>query len=62
MPEDHLDINRRKEGKCRFFAWNEAFSVGVREIDEQRRRLLELINSLHRVMMEDDENRVFGGG
>ena len=38
-------------------AWNETFILGVPEMDEQHRELLDLINSLHRVMMGDDDSR-----
>ncbi len=31
--------------------WNESFSVGVAEIDEQHRRWIELINKLHDALM-----------
>ena len=39
------------------FTWNETFSLGVPEMDEQHRGLVDLINSLHRVMMGDDDTR-----
>ena len=32
--------------------WNESFSVGVAEIDEQHRRWIELINKLHDAIMD----------
>lgn len=33
------------------FVWGTEFSVGVREIDEQHLRLVELINQLHEAML-----------
>lgn len=32
--------------------WNESFSVGVAEIDEQHRRWIDLINKLHDAIMD----------
>ena len=35
-----------------FFTWTDDMSVSVREIDDQHRRLVQMMNSLHRAMVE----------
>ena len=35
----------------RYFEWSDALSVGVREIDAQHRKLVEMINSLNEAML-----------
>lgn len=41
-------------------AWNESLSVGVREIDEQHRKLVQLINGLHDHMVAGDAREIMG--
>ncbi len=40
----------RRKGE--FFTWTDELSVNVREIDAQHRKLVEMINSLHRALVE----------
>jgi hemerythrin len=40
------------------FTLNETLSLGVPEMDEQHRVLVDLINSLHRVMMGEDSRHL----
>jgi hemerythrin len=35
------------------FAWDDKYLVGIREIDEQHRRLVRMINDLHEAMVAD---------
>jgi hemerythrin len=42
-----------------FFEWNSIYSVNVREVDQQHRRLIDLINELHEAMTEDCEQHTF---
>jgi hemerythrin len=37
-------------GKPDFFEWNSSYSIDVTEVDQQHRRLIELINQLHDAM------------
>jgi len=41
-----------KFGMDEFIIWNDNYSVGVKEIDDQHKQLFELINQTHRVMTE----------
>ncbi len=41
-------------------AWNDTLSVGVREIDEQHRKLVQLINGLHDHMVAGDAREIMG--
>mgnify|MGYP002713064517 CR=1 FL=1 len=50
LDEAAIDETRRKERHDVLFAWDESFSVGVEEVDRQHRRLVDLINELHREM------------
>ncbi|MCP4702464.1 MAG: bacteriohemerythrin [Gammaproteobacteria bacterium] len=40
--------------------WNERYSVGVREIDEQHKRLIGFINELHEAMRSGGSKEVLG--
>ena len=40
--------------------WKEAYSVGIAEIDQQHRRLIDLINSLHDAMTKGQAKGVLG--
>jgi len=39
------------EEPVRYFEWTEALSVGVREIDAQHRKLVEMVNALNEAML-----------
>lgn len=41
--------------------WDDSFSVGVKEIDRQHMRLMELVNALHEAMRSGKGNDVMGG-
>jgi hemerythrin len=41
-------------------AWNEAFAVGIKKIDDQHKGLIEFINSLHDAMKAGKGNNVIG--
>lgn len=41
--------------------WNDSFSVGIREIDTQHKRLIDLINQLYRGIMLEQGDEVIGG-
>jgi len=40
--------------------WNERLSVGVAEIDEQHKGLIDLINTLHEAMLKGQPDEVLG--
>ncbi len=40
-----------------FFEWDNSLSVGVREIDNQHRQLIDMINMLHETSSPGDRNR-----
>ena len=42
------------------FSWNETYSVNVKEIDEQHKRLFALISELHEAMMKGQGKQVLG--
>ncbi len=44
-----------------FMNWSDEFSVNVKEIDDQHRKLVELINKLHTAMAERKGKEVLGG-
>ncbi len=41
-------------------SWKEAYSVGIAEIDQQHKRLIDLINSLHDAMSKGQAKAVLG--
>jgi hemerythrin len=43
-----------------FISWSEDISVGIDEIDEQHKKLLRLINSLHQRLVAGDANDIMG--
>jgi len=43
-----------------FISWSEDFSIGIDEIDEQHKKLLRLINSLHQRLVAGDANDIMG--
>jgi hemerythrin len=44
----------------RMFAWNESFSVGNREIDEQHKRLFTIVADLHTAMKNGQSRAILG--
>lgn len=43
------------------FQWNDSFSVGVKEADEQHKMLIATLNELHEAMMNREAKEVLGG-
>ncbi|MDF1613595.1 bacteriohemerythrin [Desulfurivibrio dismutans] len=43
------------------FEWKDEYSVNIREIDEQHRQLVAMINELHEAMMQQRAKDVLGG-
>lgn len=43
----------------KFFEWKDAYSVGVDEIDDQHRNLVEMVNQLHDHLNEDSSMRLY---
>ncbi len=43
-----------------FLQWKEEFSVQVQELDQQHRKLIDIINRLHDAMTTGSSNRVMG--
>jgi hemerythrin-like metal-binding protein len=43
-----------------FISWDDSYSVHVREIDDQHRKLIDMINSLHEAMKEGRGRNVIG--
>ncbi len=41
--------------------WNPDMSVGVRQLDEDHKKLIAMINELHAAMLEGHSNEVVGG-
>ena len=39
------------------FAWSEKYSVNVREIDDQHKKLVRLVSQLHTAMSREKEKR-----
>lgn len=44
-----------------FFPWSEEFSIGIREIDEQHRWLVETTNKLYDELAKEDPQRAVAG-
>ncbi len=51
----HIDLSLPKGRELPTITWNDNFTLGVPEMDQQHQGLLDLINSLHRVVMRDDD-------
>ena len=43
-----------------FFDWEEAFSVGIREIDEQHRKLVDMLNELYDSLKKGEGRETLG--
>lgn len=43
------------------FSWNDSMSVGVRQLDEDHKKLIAMINELHQAMLAGHSNDVVGG-
>lgn len=41
-----------------FMSWDASYSVGIDKIDEQHQKIIELLNSLHKAIMERDSKTV----
>lgn len=44
---------------AKFFEWKDAYSVGVDEIDDQHRNLVEMVNQLYDHLNEDSSMRLY---
>lgn len=42
------------------FAWSEKYSVNIREIDEQHKKLIGMVNELHQAMLQGKGKHVVG--
>ena len=42
-------------------SWKDEYSVNIREIDDQHKRLVDLINELHEAMVQQKAKEVLGG-
>jgi hemerythrin len=47
-------------GMMSLFTWNDDLCVGVEEIDNQHRKLVQLINGLHNHMLAGDAREIMG--
>ena len=43
-----------------FFDWEEAFSVGIREIDQQHRKLVDMLNDLYEALKKGEGRETLG--
>lgn len=44
-----------------FFDWNDELATGIQKIDEQHRKLIELVNGLHEALSRGKSRDVLGG-
>ncbi|WP_243544542.1 bacteriohemerythrin [Pseudodesulfovibrio tunisiensis] len=51
---------RRRPSTGNLMDWDESFSVGVREIDQQHRKLFDLVNALHKAMRTGKGSDILG--
>jgi hemerythrin len=45
---------------AQLFTWNPSYETGIREIDAQHRKLVEILNSLYDAMSKGQANKVLG--
>ncbi|WP_085446767.1 bacteriohemerythrin [Magnetofaba australis] len=43
-----------------FFPWNDKMSVGVKQLDDEHKRLVDIVNNLHRLLKSDGERSALG--
>jgi hemerythrin len=54
------ELNRIKEDNMSLIEWNDDFSVRIEEIDNQHKKLIEIINELHYAMRERKAKEALG--
>lgn len=42
------------------FAWKEEYSVGIREIDDQHKQLVAMVNAIHKAMSKGEGRAILG--